>query len=499
MAPILATNLGSNQLASAAPIPPPNITDCVAPKNLLNNEILDIDCCPPLADKIIDYKLPPPFIKRFRPSAHQVTPEYIFKYNTAVDRMKRLPKDDPRNFMQQANVHCAYCNEAYEYDFPSEGAGKLKIQVHDCWLFFPFHRWYLYFYERILGSLINDPTFGLPFWHWDSPRGMSIPPMYFDPKSALFNENRNQSHLHSLVNLNYDDTQPPAQTIANNLSVMYDEMIGNAQGLEDFMGKKYVKGDNINPGPGTIDRGCHSSVHKFVGDPRQPSEVDMGNFYSTGREPLFFAHHATGPSQPKEFTDPDWLNTEFLFYDENKQLVRVKVADTLDQERMGYVYQRVDNPWIQCRPLARAQKTRAAATSNAPKADKVVFPLKLDNVVKVLVPRPKKSGIQDKEEEFLLIQGIEVDTGKFVKFDVFVNDEDETVNIVDRAEYAGTFAQVPHKHKGQVKVKTSIRLRLTELFEDLRVEDDDDAILVALVPKAGDIAIGGIKIIYAPV
>ncbi|MFS7947023.1 putative catechol oxidase [Helianthus anomalus] len=43
------------------------------------------------------------------------------------------------------------------------GFPDIEIQIHNSWLFFPFHRWYLYFYERILGKLINDPTFALPF------------------------------------------------------------------------------------------------------------------------------------------------------------------------------------------------------------------------------------------------------------------------------------------------------------------------------------------------
>jgi polyphenol oxidase len=31
-----------------------------------------------------------------------------------------------------------------------------------------------------------------------------------------------------------------------------------------------------------------------------------------------------------DITDPDYLNTEFLFYDENGDLVKVKIAQALD-------------------------------------------------------------------------------------------------------------------------------------------------------------------------
>ncbi|KAL0320516.1 UNVERIFIED_CONTAM: Polyphenol oxidase I, chloroplastic [Sesamum radiatum] len=234
-------------------------------------------------------------------------------------------------------------------------------------------------------------------------------------------------------------------------------MVRNVSKLEDFYGAKYVVGTAPDPGPGSVERGSHMALHGWVGE-NTPTGEDMGNFYSTARDPIFYSHHTNvdrlwtvwrglrGP-KPKDFPDSDWLEADFLFYDENAQLVRVKVVDTLDNEKMG------------------PKKSRS-------KKDK------------------------EKEEELLVIEGIEVDTAKFVKFDVFVNDEDDKPDELDKAEYAGCYSQVPHKNS--TKVKTKIRLGLTELLEDLDVEDDEK-ILVSLVPKAGgeDITIGGIKIIYA--
>ncbi|KAG8386534.1 hypothetical protein BUALT_Bualt03G0158400 [Buddleja alternifolia] len=153
--------------ASANLVKPPELDKCGVSKNLnTKGTPLKDNCCPLISESIIDYHIPPVFQMKMRPSAHRVSPEYIFKYNMAIDRMKRLLKDDPRNFMQQANIHCAYCNGAYD----QPGQGTLDLQVHNSWFFFPFHRWYLYFYERILGKLIGDPTFALPFWNWDNPR-----------------------------------------------------------------------------------------------------------------------------------------------------------------------------------------------------------------------------------------------------------------------------------------------------------------------------------------
>ncbi|KAI3457555.1 hypothetical protein Pfo_014218 [Paulownia fortunei] len=482
-------NLISSPGASANPIQPPELDKCGVATNLNTGQQLDINCCPPISQKIIDFQLPPVSQLKIRPSAHRVTPEYIFKYNTAIDRMRRLPKDDPRSFMQQANIHCAYCNGAYD----QPGQGTLDLQVHNSWLFFPFHRWYLYFYERILGKLIGDPTFALPFWNWDNPKGMTIPPMFVDPKSALYDEKRNQANLPpAVVDLGMTGNTDPLQVVANNLTIMYTEMIRGNSDVYDFMGQPYREGTAVNPGPGASERGSHTAVHVWVGDPRQPSGEDLGNFYSAGRDPLFYCHHANVdrmwslwqyflPSNKvpdKRITDPDFLNAAFLFYDENAQLVRVTVKDCLDNLRMGYDVERIDLPWLDYRPPPQTAGARVTRTgTSAAKVDETVFPLTLDKIVRILIPKTKKG----KADELLVIENITVDTTKFLKFDVFVNDEDDNVAELDKAAYAGTYAQ------------------LTDLYDDMDLADDD-TILVTLVPRheGPGVTIGGIKIIENP-
>lgn len=502
-----ASNLLINPLAMAAPIAAPEITKCGPPADLPSGAIVTDNCCPPAPGKVIDYKLPPPpKVNRFRPAAHLVKKDYIEKLNEAITQMKALPADDPRNFTQQANVHCAYCNGAYV----QSGFDK-EIQVHNSWLFFPFHRWYLYFYERILGKLIDDPSFGLPFWNWDNLGGMTLPAIFQDKSSSLYNENRNQSHLPpTVVDLGYNGKDTDAtdiEKIKNNLAIMYRQMVTNSTTALDFLGKPYRAGDAPNPGAGSIEAVPHIPIHRWVGDPRQKNGEDMGNFYSAGRDIAFYSHHANVDrmwtiwqkmvaGKKKEFPDPDWLNASFIFYDENAQPVRVKVADCLSNDRMGYIYQKVDIPWLQNKPVPRVTKSRVAFTSGAPPADKV-FPGPLDKIVKVLVKRPKTSRSKkqkEDEEERLVVYGIEFSMDKYIKFDVFINDEDDNPNDFAKSEYLGSFAHLPHKVKGDMKVKTTQTFVLSEILEDLDVEEDD-ALLVTLVPKSeAGVTIDGIKI-----
>ncbi|KAL0406584.1 UNVERIFIED_CONTAM: Polyphenol oxidase A, chloroplastic [Sesamum latifolium] len=152
-------------------------------------------------------------------------------------------------------------------------------------------------------------------------------------------------------------------------------------------------------------------------------------------------------------------------------------------------------------PRARVRRTTMARTSDAPRLNTLQFPLKLEKPVSVLVPRPKKSRSQeekDKEIELLSIQGIESDARQFVKFNIFLDegDEDDRDNLA-QAAYAGTFSLLPRRSNTPTKIKAETSLELNKLLEELGVEDDEE-ILVTLVPVAGDITIGGIQIVYAP-
>ncbi|CAL5411200.1 unnamed protein product [Camellia sinensis] len=508
-----AATILANPLAFAAPVTAPDLAKCGAAD--LPAGAKPTNCCPPKATKIIDFKFPQSNSMRVRPAAHLADAEYVAKFSKALALMKALPEDDPRSFKQQANVHCAYCDGAYhQVGFP-----ELDLQVHNSWLFFPFHRYYLHFFERILGSLIGDPSFAIPFWNWDSPNGMPMPAMYADPNSPLYDVLRDAKHQPpTLVDLDYNGSDPTttdAQQKSSNLNVMYRQMVSNSKSARLFLGSPYRAGDESDPGAGSVENIPHGPVHIWCGDRTQPNLEDMGNFYSAGRDPIFFGHHAnidrmwsiwkTLGGKRQDFTDPDWLNAGFVFYDENAELVRVKVKDCLDTRKLGYVYQDVDIPWLNTRPTPRVSKLSrkinkagVAMAADTPSTATEVFPKKLDKAVRVMVPRPKKSRSKkekDDEEEILVIEGIEVDRDVFVKFDVFINDEHEVVIGPNNTEFAGSFVNVPHKHKHGKKIKTILRLGITELLEELGAEDDD-GVLVTLVPKngAGAVTIGGVKI-----
>ncbi|GAU42114.1 hypothetical protein TSUD_350880 [Trifolium subterraneum] len=512
-----ATTLtNNNSIAFGAPVPIPDLTSCVIPPKEFPTDLQSISCCPPLSSNIIDFKFPTFEKLRVRPAAQLVNDDYFAKYNKALELMRALPDDDPRSFYQQASVHCAYCVGGYT----QQGYPDTELQVHNSWLFLPFHRWYLYFYERILGSLIDDPTFAIPYWNWDAPDGMQIPSIFTNPNSSLYDPKRNTTHQPpTIVDLNYDKKNPsnnPAEKqIIINLNLMHRQMISNSKTNRQFLGSPYRGGDEPFKGAGSIENLPHTPVHIWTGDPREKHGEDMGHFYAAGRDPVFYAHHANIDrmwyvwkqlgKKRKNFSDPDWLESSFLFYDENKNLVEVKVKDSVDEKKLGYRYQDVNIPWIKSIPKpsskVKSKDKNKFLAQRPPRKFVDKFPIVLDSVVSIIVKRPKKSRSskeKEDEEEILVIDGIEYDNNTEVKFDVIVNDEDEKVIGADNTEFAGTYVSVLHAHdhgnnKKKKNIVTCLRLGLTDLLENLKV-DDDDSIVVTLIPRYGLVKISGIKI-----
>jgi Polyphenol oxidase middle domain/Common central domain of tyrosinase len=75
----------------------------------------------------------------------------------------------------------------------------------------------------------------------------------------------------------------------------------------------------------------------------------MGNLSLAARDPIFYAHHCNidrlwaewkrrNPAAHANPTDAEFLTTSFPFFDENKQLVNIRVQDVLDTAPLGFSY-----------------------------------------------------------------------------------------------------------------------------------------------------------------
>ncbi|KAG4940902.1 hypothetical protein JHK87_044773 [Glycine soja] len=87
---------------------------------------------------------------------------------------------------------------------------------------------------------------------------------------------------------------------------------------------------------------------------------------------------------------------------------------------------------------------------------------------------------------------------KYVKFDVHINDDEDNLSEPDQTEFVGTFVNLFHGQGHNIKV-TSFKVGISKVLDCLEAEEDD-VVLVTLVPKVGkgDVIIGGIKVEFIP-
>ncbi|KAJ8629161.1 hypothetical protein MRB53_022484 [Persea americana] len=521
-----ATSLpGREKIALGAPISPPDLSKCHLADG--GTGVGNVQCCPPYSSDTvpIDYQFPASSKPlRIRRPAHLLEKEEIEKYKEAIAKMRELTTtdpSDPRGWMQQANVHCQYCNGAYD----QVGYDNVRLQVHFSWLFLPWHRWYLHFYERILGNLIGDDSFALPYWNWDTPLGMYAPSIFVDTTSSLYDENRNLSHYPPAV-LDYKyaygdavpSTEEAVQEVVNQnlleLSKTYKESLTLP---ELFMGDPIRAGEatetDTEASSGRLEI-IHNGVHQWTGPDTVPY-MDMGNFYSAGRDPIFYCHHSNVDrmwqiyrsmrGNKTEFKDDDWLNSSFLFVDENKQLVKVKVQDCFNPLKLKYSYEEVELPWAEVGIRKKLTKVTAKAkTLSLIKVSEFGSdPKTLDKAtIRVLVTRPKKSRSKTEKEgavEVLIIKGIQAPIFEPSRFDVYITTPYEGDLVAPSlGEFAGSFTKLPHhgsgKDTGATKTKKSkLKLGINNLLEDIDAEGAEK-LVVSLVPRLGQVTVGGVSI-----
>ncbi|KAM0879649.1 hypothetical protein ACQ4PT_034091 [Festuca glaucescens] len=493
---------GSNDKKIGGPLET-SLHTCVN-ATLPENALPPFYCCPPKpTSEPINFTLPDPAEPlRVRRPVHAVGAEYMRKYERVIELMKALPESDPRSLYQMANVHCAYCTGSYR----QTGNPELFMQIHFSWFFFPFHRAYLYFFERIAAKLLGEPGFALPFWSYDVPEGMRMPPEFDNSSSPLYDPIRNPNHAPpKVVDLEFakpgiENNFTDEHQIQQNLWSKF-QMIGNAALPSLFHGQPFRAGQADKPGAGTVELCPHNPVHNWVGNTTKTSFEDMGTYYSSGRDPLFYPHHnnldrlwqAWRDLGHVDFTDPDWLDSSFLFYDEEARLVRITVRDVLDIDKLRYRYDGVGMPWADAQPPVTPGVNTKKGTLKS-----VRFPVSLDAAVTAEVMRPRVLRSRP-EEEVLVVEGVESDGTDVVKFDVYVNAMDYEKVVPGGREMAGTYVSLKHPimdgtGKG-MRIETTMRVALNRLLEDLGA-DGDQSVTVTLVPRSGNVKIRSLKIVY---
>lgn len=189
-------------------------------------------------------------------------------------------------------------------------------------LFLPWHRFYLYYFERTVRKQSNDPNFTLPYWNYydnydATKKGLALPTLV-------------QGQTNSL----YDQWRTPG---LNQSSVLMDP--SSADATQAFSYNDFTNfSNNLQSQP-------HGAMHCAVGS--GCVMPDIGLVPVAGGDPVFYMHHANidrlwqcwmnkkagGQTIDLAWAKanlgmPDsWYETTYQFVDENGKPVTVKVAD----------------------------------------------------------------------------------------------------------------------------------------------------------------------------
>ena len=229
----------------------------------------------------------------------------INSYRTAITKMQQLPSSDRRNWTSQAQIHNDHCR-------------------HQSWLFFPWHRAYLFYFEQICRELSGDATFALPYWNWTA--NPQIPAVFWDTSSPLYHSPRGA-------------TSSSVASAASVGSAVVTPMLDEPNFLT-FAGAATSLNDTalFGPGYGLVEQTPHNYIHNFVGG-------DMLTFMSP-LDPIFWTHHNRVDELWVEWnilkdhpntSDQTWWQTGFTdFCDGKGNPVTISVLATVLMPLLSY-------------------------------------------------------------------------------------------------------------------------------------------------------------------
>lgn len=252
----------------------------------------------------------------------------IEAYRRGVKAMMDKPLSDVTSWRFQAAIHLPNPADAVDLNaLPVELQLYLdprNLCQHGRPAFLPWHRMYVYFFERILRKAADKPDFALPYWNYsDSAAERILPAAFRDPPSEaanpLFRTARRQVH---------NDGDPLPASVVSHSIAMREATAGPA---------------GARPGFYTIvELQPHNVIHTTIGGAGLMSDPA-----TAALDPIFWLHHcnidrlwtrwiAQGRTNP---TDATFLARVHRFWDEDGNLVEMTTREVMDTvSRLDYRY-----------------------------------------------------------------------------------------------------------------------------------------------------------------
>lgn len=263
---------------------------------------------------------------------------------------------DPAGWYAHAVQHSMFC-------FTNE----FERQIHFTWLFYPWHRAFLYFLERKLQEAVNEPSLALHYWDWT--KSPFIPEAYWGKDNPLNDRTRMATPK--------DRIPDDYLNIESNLRTPHFKAFGG-----------YPKDTPDKPfGEGVVEQSTHNNIHNWIGG-------NMDNFATAATDPIFTGHHgnidriwdawlAADPGH-KNPSDPKFLNYVFDLTDAFGYPTKIKVSETLNSENLGYKFED-----LSFEKTYKGGKDHLRPSGNKPVA---VMPIQIPDDQRVLMASAVKEG-----------------------------------------------------------------------------------------------------------
>jgi hypothetical protein len=273
-------------------------------------------------------------------------------YAKAAQVMQARAANDPTGWLYQANMHGLPRGVA--------AGGALVDQCqHGSWFFLPWHRMYVYYFERIVRAAViglgGPADFALPYWDYENITGR--------PANTLPKPFRTQLLPDASPNPLYI-TSPGREASYMGGAALAGHITRStgAMPLTQFshaptspVGSSFGGGQmgprHFTSGRGSLEGTPHGAIHNAIGGTGE-SDCSLGQMSSArcaARDPIFWLHHTNidrlwevwlaqggGRANP---TQNAWLNQLFTFHDETAAQVTMTCAQVVNTAvQLDYVY-----------------------------------------------------------------------------------------------------------------------------------------------------------------
>jgi hypothetical protein len=359
-------------------------------------------------------------------------------YARAVRTMQARPPNDPTSWSFQAAIHGSYVA-------PPPGARWNECQ-HASWFFLPWHRMYLFFFERIVRAAVlangGPSDWALPYWNYDQPAPANTLPLPFRTPT-LPDGTRNPLFLPAgRRNAAIANGAQLSPFITSSQSAMMQTRFDGPPGA-GFGGVQRAPA-HFGGTFGAIEQTPHNDVHVQVGGNRvgQCQGGIMIDPNCAALDPIFWLHHANidrlwsrwiaqgGRSNP---TLPAWRNQQFLFVDEAGQTVSMTPASVVDTAaQLAYVYDddvppsetvmvpEAEQPEPSRPPELVAASERPIELAGGPVSVSLTVPPSTRELVSAEALAPRESSGPPRSV-FLNVEDIAAESNPGVVYGVFVN------------------------------------------------------------------------------